>query len=37
MCRVAILERLIEHMKTKPGVWFATHEDVARYVKGQSS
>lgn len=35
--RVAILERLIEHMKTKPGVWFATHEDVARYVKGQSS
>jgi peptidoglycan-N-acetylglucosamine deacetylase len=35
--RVAILERLIEHMKAKPGVWFATHEDVARYVKGSSS
>src|ERR687895_2909925 len=34
--RVAILERLIEHMKTKPGVWFATHEQVARYVKGSS-
>jgi len=32
--RVAILERLIEHMKTKPGVWFATHEDIARFVKG---
>src|SRR5262249_17945200 len=27
------LEKLIEYMKTKPGVWFATHEDVARYVK----
>jgi peptidoglycan-N-acetylglucosamine deacetylase len=35
--RVAILERLIEHIKSKPGVWFATHEDVARYVKGPSS
>jgi peptidoglycan/xylan/chitin deacetylase (PgdA/CDA1 family) len=34
--RVAILERLIEHMKSKPGVWFATHEDVARHVKGTS-
>jgi peptidoglycan/xylan/chitin deacetylase (PgdA/CDA1 family) len=35
--RVALLERLIEHMKTKPGVWFATHEEIARYVKGSSS
>jgi peptidoglycan/xylan/chitin deacetylase (PgdA/CDA1 family) len=34
--RVAILDRLIQHMKSKPGVWFATHEDVARYVKGTS-
>jgi peptidoglycan-N-acetylglucosamine deacetylase len=34
--RVAILDRLIQHMKSKPGVWFATHEDVARYVKGMS-
>ena len=30
--RVAILERLITHMKSKPGVWFATHEQVARHV-----
>jgi peptidoglycan/xylan/chitin deacetylase (PgdA/CDA1 family) len=34
--RVAILERLIEHMKKKGGVWFATHEQVARYVKSSS-
>jgi peptidoglycan/xylan/chitin deacetylase (PgdA/CDA1 family) len=34
--RVAILDRLIQHMKTKTGVWFATHEDVARHVKGTS-
>jgi peptidoglycan/xylan/chitin deacetylase (PgdA/CDA1 family) len=34
--RVAILDKLIQHMKSKPGVWFATHEAVARYVKGTS-
>jgi peptidoglycan-N-acetylglucosamine deacetylase len=34
--RVAILEKLIQHMKSKPGVWFATHEQVARHVKGTS-
>ena len=34
--RVAILDKLIDHMKSKPGVWFATHESVARYVKGGS-
>jgi peptidoglycan/xylan/chitin deacetylase (PgdA/CDA1 family) len=31
--RVALLDRLIQHMKSKPGVWFATHEQVARHVK----
>ncbi len=31
--RVALLDRLIQHMKAKPGVWFATHEEVARHVK----
>src|ERR1039458_8306244 len=31
--RALWLEKLISYMKTKPGVWFATHEDVARYVK----
>jgi peptidoglycan/xylan/chitin deacetylase (PgdA/CDA1 family) len=33
--RVAILDRLIEYMKAKPGVWFATHEQVAWHVKGR--
>jgi peptidoglycan-N-acetylglucosamine deacetylase len=32
--RVAVLERLIVHMKKKGGVWFATHEDVAKHLKG---
>jgi peptidoglycan/xylan/chitin deacetylase (PgdA/CDA1 family) len=29
--RLALLETLIRHMKDVPGVWFATHEEVARY------
>ncbi len=31
--RIVMLDRLIAHMKSKPGVWFATHEQVATYVK----
>ena len=31
--RIVILERLIRHIREHPGVWFATHEQVARYVK----
>ena len=32
--RVVMLDRLIAHMKSKPGaVWFAKHEQIARYVK----
>ena len=31
--RIFILEELIGHMQSKGGVWFATHEQVARYVK----
>jgi hypothetical protein len=27
-----MLDRLIEHMKSKPGVWFATHAQIASYV-----
>lgn len=34
--RIAALEKLILHMKSRPGVWFATHEQVARYVKEKS-
>jgi peptidoglycan/xylan/chitin deacetylase (PgdA/CDA1 family) len=33
--RVAGLEKLIVHMKSKPGVWFATEEDIARFLKEQ--
>ena len=29
--RMAMLERLIEHMDSAGGVWYATHEEVARY------
>jgi peptidoglycan/xylan/chitin deacetylase (PgdA/CDA1 family) len=32
--RVAILAELIEHMQSRTGVWFATHEQIARYVSG---
>lgn len=31
--RAAMLERLIEYMKKKPGVWFATHEQIATHVR----
>jgi len=31
--RMMMLEKLIEHIRAKKNVWFATHEDVARYVK----
>lgn len=31
--RAAMLERLVRYMKRKPGVWFATHEQIAMHVK----
>ena len=31
--RAAMLEKLIKYMKSKPGVWFATHEQIANHVK----
>src|SRR4029079_16118133 len=34
--RVAGLEKLIQHMKSKGNVCFATHEQIARYVKSNS-
>lgn len=34
--RIKALELLIAHIKTKPGVWFATHRSVAEYVKTQA-
>ncbi len=33
--RMQMLERLVAYMKKKPGVWFATHEQIARYVQEQ--
>jgi peptidoglycan/xylan/chitin deacetylase (PgdA/CDA1 family) len=34
--RMAMLERLVAHMRSRPGVWFATHEQIARYVGEQA-
>jgi len=34
--RVAWLDKLITHMKSKTGVWFATEEQIARYLKDQA-
>ena len=34
--RMVILEELIDHIEAKGDVWFATHEQVARYVKEQA-
>ena len=34
--RMAMMDRLVSYMKSKPGVWFATHEEIARYVKEQA-
>jgi hypothetical protein len=31
--RAAMLDRLVGYMKSRPGVWFATHEQIARYVR----
>jgi peptidoglycan/xylan/chitin deacetylase (PgdA/CDA1 family) len=34
--RIIYLDQLIRYMKSKPGVWFATAEQIARYVKQQA-
>jgi peptidoglycan-N-acetylglucosamine deacetylase len=34
--RLVVLDRLIEHMKSHEGVWFGTHEEIARYVKEEA-
>lgn len=31
--RILMLEKLIEYMLSRKNVWFATHEDIARYLK----
>jgi peptidoglycan-N-acetylglucosamine deacetylase len=35
--RLPVLERLITHMKARGGIWFATHERIARWCKEQAS
>jgi hypothetical protein len=34
--RIIILEELIAHIQAKGDVWFATHQEVAEYVKAQA-
>jgi peptidoglycan/xylan/chitin deacetylase (PgdA/CDA1 family) len=34
--RMAMLDRLVTYMKSKPGVWFATHEQIATHAKAQA-
>jgi peptidoglycan/xylan/chitin deacetylase (PgdA/CDA1 family) len=31
--RIRMLEKLIRYIRSHPGVWFASHEQVARYAK----
>ena len=35
--RIALLERLIEHIRGHADVWFATHADIARYVRAHAA
>jgi peptidoglycan/xylan/chitin deacetylase (PgdA/CDA1 family) len=34
--RIDMLDRLIRHMKAKGAVWFATHEEIAKFVKHEA-
>ena len=34
--RIAMLDRLVTYMKSKPGVWFASHEAIAKHVRAQA-
>jgi peptidoglycan-N-acetylglucosamine deacetylase len=34
--RIVVLEKLIDHIRSKPGVWFATHRAVAEYVSAEA-
>jgi hypothetical protein len=34
--RIIYLDRLVSYIKGQPGVWFATAEQIARYVKQQA-
>lgn len=34
--RIVILRELIDYIRAKDGVWFATHREAAEYVKAQA-
>ncbi|MFV0296243.1 MAG: polysaccharide deacetylase family protein [Hyphomicrobiaceae bacterium] len=34
--RIHILEELIRHIRAHPGIWFATHADIARHVRKEA-
>ena len=34
--RIVVLRELIEHIKSKPDVWFGTHEQAVRWVRKQA-
>lgn len=34
--RIVVLRELLEHIKSKPDVWFGTHEEAARWVREQA-
>lgn len=34
--RIALLDRLVDYIKGRPGVWFGTHEEVARWCAQQA-
>ena len=34
--RIVALEQLINHIRTRPGVWWGTHREAAEYVKAQA-
>ena len=35
--RIFILEEVIRHARSRPGVWFATHREVAEYAKAHAA
>jgi hypothetical protein len=35
--RIWILEEIIRHAQSKPGVWFATHREVVEYAKANAA
>lgn len=35
--RIWLLEELIQHISDHPGIWFATHAEIARYARGHAA